>query len=129
MLVTTNFGKDGSTRGGARPGAGRKPRSDAVALDVRERLVVAKADKEEHLAKLAAIEVAEKEGSLVSAADAVKSATRAGMAIRDAVLSLPGRVAAQLASMDDEREIERYLTDQLRAELTRLAQKVSGRAA
>lgn len=108
---------------------GRPVGTYAVAVDVRERLVIAKADKEEHLAKLAAIEVAEKEGALVSAADAVKSATRAGMAIRDAVLSLPGRVAAQLASMDDEREIERYLTDQLRAELTRLAQKVPGRAA
>jgi phage terminase Nu1 subunit (DNA packaging protein) len=115
--------------GGRRLGAGKPPVDQIVPVDVRERLVVAKADKEEHLAKLAAIEVAEKEGSLVSAADAVKSATRAGMAIRDAVLSLPGRVAAQLASMDDEREIERYLTDQLRAELTRLAQKVSGRAA
>jgi phage terminase Nu1 subunit (DNA packaging protein) len=115
--------------GGRRLGAGKPPVDQIVPVDVRERLVVAKADKEEYLAKLAAIEVAEKEGSLVSAADAVKSATRAGMAIRDAVLSLPGRVAAQLASMDDEREIERYLTDQLRAELTRLAQKVSGRAA
>ena len=115
--------------GGRRLGAGKPPVDQIVPVDVRERLVVAKADKEEHLAKLAAIEVAEKEGALVSAADAVKSATRAGMAIRDAVLSLPGRVAAQLASMDDEREIERYLTEQLRAELTRLAQKVSGRAA
>jgi phage terminase Nu1 subunit (DNA packaging protein) len=115
--------------GGRRLGAGKPPVDQIVPVDVRERLVVAKADKEEYLAKLAAIEVAEKEGSLVSAADAVKSATRAGMAIRDAVLSLPGRVAAQLASMDDEREIERYLTEQLRAELTRLAQKVSGRAA
>jgi phage terminase Nu1 subunit (DNA packaging protein) len=115
--------------GGKRQGGVGHPKDAYVPVDVRERLVVAKADKEEYLAKLAAIEVAEKEGSLVSAADAVKSATRAGMAIRDAVLSLPGRVAAQLASMDDEREIERYLTEQLRAELTRLAQKVSGRAA
>lgn len=129
MLVSTNLVGNGTGKGGARPGAGRKMRSDAVALDVRERLVVAKADKEEYLAKLAAIEVAEKEGSLVSAADAVKSATRAGMAIRDAVLSVPGRAAAQLASMDDEREIERYLTELLRAELTRLAQKVPARAA
>jgi hypothetical protein len=115
--------------GGRRLGAGKPPADQIVPVDVRERLVVAKADKEEHLAKLAAIEVAEKERTLVSAADAVKSATRAGMAIRDAVLSLPGRLAAQLASMDDEREIERYLTEQLRAELTRLAQKVPGRAA
>jgi hypothetical protein len=129
MLASTHIADSGTGRGGARPGAGRKPRSDAVALDVRERLVVAKADKEEHLAKLAAIEVAEKERTLVSAADAVKSATRAGMAIRDAMLSLPGRLAATLASMEDEREIERYLTDQLRAELTRLAQRAPGRAA
>lgn len=115
--------------GGKRQGGVGHPKDAYVPVDVRERLVVAKADREEHLARLAAIEVAEKEGSLVSAAEAVKSATRAGMAIRDAVLSVPGRVAATLAGMDDEREIERYLSEQLRAELTRLAQKVPGRAA
>lgn len=115
--------------GGRRQGGVGHPKDAYVPVDVRERLVVAKADREEHLARLAAIEVAEKEGSLVSAAEAVKSATRAGMAIRDAVLSVPGRVAATLAGMDDEREIERYLSEQLRAELTRLAQKVPGRAA
>ena len=129
MLVGTNNSTVGVGRGGARPGAGRKPRSDAVALDVRERLVVAKADKEEHLARLAALEVAEKERTLISASEVVKASQRAGMAVRDAVLSVPGRIAAQLVGMDDERAIERLIADALRTELTRLADTVPRRGA
>jgi hypothetical protein len=54
----------------------------------------------------------------------VKSSRRAGLAIRDAVLSVPGRVAAQLTNVSDERAIERVLTVALRDELTRLADTV-----
>jgi terminase small subunit / prophage DNA-packing protein len=63
-------------------------------------------------------------GSYLLTADVVKSQTRAGMAIRDAMLAVPGRTAATLAGMDDERAIDRYLTTELRAELTRLADSV-----
>jgi phage terminase Nu1 subunit (DNA packaging protein) len=68
-----------------------------------------------------------KAGAYLLTADVIKSQTRAGMAIRDAMLSVPGRVAATLAGMDDERRIDRYLTDELRAELTRLADTVPRR--
>jgi phage terminase Nu1 subunit (DNA packaging protein) len=87
--------------------------------------VAAKADKEEHLAALAGLQRAEAEGRLVDVSQGRKSAQRAGIAIRNAVLSVPGRCAAQLAAMSDEREIERLLTEMLRAELTRLADSVA----
>ena len=81
------------------------------------------------MAALAGLERAEAEGRLVDIDQGRKSAERAGMEIRDAVLSIPGRYAAQLASMDDERAIEQLLTEALRAELTRLANSVSEDAA
>lgn len=80
----------------------------------------------EEKARLAELEVAEKAGRLVDAQAAVKSAQRAGMASRDAILSVPGRIAAQLVGMDDEREIERLLTEALRAELSRVARMGDG---
>jgi phage terminase Nu1 subunit (DNA packaging protein) len=115
--------------GGRRQGGVGHPKDAYVPVDVRERLVVAKADKEEHLARLAALEVAEKERTLISASEVVKASQRAGMAVRDAVLSVPGRIAAQLVGMDDERAIERLIADALRAELTRLADTVPRRGA
>jgi phage terminase Nu1 subunit (DNA packaging protein) len=96
-------------------------RSDSTSVEARERLVVAKAKKEEQLAKEAALRVAERGGKLIDARRALEEGRRAGMTIRDGILSVPARVAAQIASMTDEREVERLLTAALRAELTRLA--------
>lgn len=111
----------GDGRGGRRPGSGRKPRSDSLSLDVRTRLAVAKAKKEEGLARKVALEVKAREGTLIDEKASREASRRAVMMGRDAMLSIPGRVAAQLANMDDEREIERFLTAEIRAELTRVA--------
>jgi phage terminase Nu1 subunit (DNA packaging protein) len=129
MFEMTNGRTPTGGRGGKRAGAGKKPGTEAVAVDVRERLVIAKADKEEHLAALAGLQRAEAEGRLVDVNQGRKSAQRAGIAIRNAILSVPGRYAAQLATIDDERDIERLLTEVLREELTRLADSVAENAA
>ena len=118
-----------SGHGGKRQGGVGHPKDQYVGLDVRTRLVIAKAEREEQMAALASLERKEREGKLVPSDAARKSLSRAGMAVRDAMLSLPGRYAAQLASMTDERAIDRLLTDVIRAELTRLADTVTADAA
>ena len=60
-------------------------------------------------------------GRYVEKARVIESFQRAGMTFRDAMLSVPGRVASQLASTTDERDIDRRLTAEIRAELERLA--------
>lgn len=115
-------------RGGRRAGAGKPAGTVAVPVSVRERLVLAKAEREEHQARLAALEVAERERRLVDAEEAIRSSRRAGMAIRDAVLSIPGKLAAELVGLD-EIAIERRLTAAIREELTRIARQVTDDAA
>jgi phage terminase Nu1 subunit (DNA packaging protein) len=110
------------TRGGKREGAGRKPGSRDISFETRERLGKARA-------KLAEIEVARAEGGLVMRGAALKAQRQAGMMIRDAMLNVPVRVAAQLAAMSDEREIITLLTASIREELTRLADSVTEDAA
>ena len=107
--------------GGKRHGGVGHPKDEYIPRDIRERLVVAKAEREEQLGRLAALEVAEREGRLVPADAATKAQKRSAMAFRDAMLSIPGREAAKLAGIADEREIERLLTFAIRAELTRVA--------
>ena len=71
--------------------------------------------------KLAELQLGEKEGRLVDGKQAKASAAVAGMTIRDAMLAVPARTAATLAGMGDERDVERYLSAELRSELTRVA--------
>ena len=137
MHVTTDsttgrkrMGRPPTVKSGPPKGTEYLPSEEAiVSLNTRERLVRAKAEREEHMAALAKMEVAEREGRLIDAAQAAKSNTRAGMAIRDGVLSVPGRIAAQLVGIEDEREIERIITAALRDELTRIAHSVGSDAA
>ena len=72
---------------------------------------------------LAEAEIRSGRYTLTSAA--LKSARRAGQTLRDCMLSVPGRVAAQLAAMDDERQIDQFLSTILREELGRLAATVA----
>lgn len=108
--------------GGKRPGAGRRVGSRDTPQDARDRLAVAKADREEHEARLAELEVAEKEGTLVSWQIVKRDTERAAMAFGSAMQSIPGRIASKLAVIDDEREIERFLTAVIREELQRIAE-------
>lgn len=97
--------------------AGRGGEHGLVLAQERAALAAAQRRRIEREERIAA-------GAYTLTADAVKSATRAGMATRDAMLAIPGRLAAALAGMEDEREVERYLTTEIRAELTRLADSV-----
>lgn len=81
-----------------------------------------------HDAKLAEYEERKVAGELLDARETRQQGRRAAMEIRDGMLSIPPRVADQLATMDDPREIEALLDAEIRAELTRLAQNLTGNA-
>jgi len=97
--------------------AGASGRHGDAGLELsRERALLAQAqrrriEREERIAQ----------GEFIPKAKAIESFKRAGMTFRDAMLSVPGRIAAQLASMSDERDIDRRLTAEIRTELERLA--------
>lgn len=77
----------------------------------------AKAAKEFFGAKLAELDYNERAGKLVNA-DRVKAESfKIGRRVRDALLAVPERVAAELASMEEPREIAIYLKEQLAAAL------------
>lgn len=108
------------SRGGYRPGSGRPkgtPNPPREQQDARTRL-------EEAKARLAELELDEREGRLMDVAQVRKGVERAAMALRDAMLALPAQLAAQIASLDDEREVEQTLTRAIRSELDRVADGV-----
>jgi len=115
----------GGEHGGRRPGAGRPKGAKSAPADVQTRFAEARAAKEAALAEIRQLEAARKRGETIDKAAAVRSFSRSGMVFRDAMLSIPGRVAAQLATETDERRIEALLTAAIRAELTRLADSVA----
>lgn len=122
MTVGLGVATDRIGRGGARPGAGRKKNvelGEAYTLYNK-----ARAKREVHQAKIAEMDERRMAGDLVEIAQVRKDVQRAAMAFRDAMLAIPGRLAAQIASLDDERDVEQMLDAEIRAELGRIADGV-----
>ena len=76
-----------NTRGGHRPGAGRKPKQEQ--RDDIARFNKARALKEESLARLRQAEADEREGRLLRADEVAEAAALAHAAVAQALLSLP----------------------------------------
>ncbi len=73
----------------------------------------AKGIKEYYAAKLAELDYQQKAGKLVSA-DRVKAESfKIGRRVRDSLLGVPERIAAEIAVMDDPRQISIYVKEQL----------------
>lgn len=107
------------TRGGARPGAGRKPKTDQN--DAYTRLAKAKADHEEHKAKLAELELKRQTRELLPA-DEVAAAWADQIAIaKGRLLSLPSRVSGELLRLKSQREVE----DTIKAALVVILEELS----
>lgn len=96
-----------------------KAAGDALDLS-HEQALLARARRQalEHEAQI-------RQAAYTPTSQAVESSRRAGLAIRDSMLSVPGRIAARLVGLADEREIERRVTDEMRQELTRIARSVA----
>lgn len=108
------------TRGGARPGSGRKPKTDQN--DAYTRLAKAKADHEEHRAKLAELELKRQTRELLPA-DEVATAWADQIAIaKGRLLSLPSRVSGEVLRLRTQREIE----DVIKTALITILEELSG---
>lgn len=76
--------------------------------------------RERYQAELSRLEYEEKSGSLVSAEEVRREAFRLGRVVRDSLLNIPDRLAAELAGMTNQFQVHRRLTDEIRSALTEL---------
>lgn len=83
-----------------------------------------RAKREAYAAELARLEVQEKLGTLVDADEVKRAAFSTARQIRDGLLNMPDRLAAELAAMTDQFEIHRVLTEEIRRVLTDSALKL-----
>jgi phage terminase Nu1 subunit (DNA packaging protein) len=79
-----------------------------------------RAIKEAYLARLAKLEFEERSGKLISADDVKHQAFKVARTVRDSILNLPDRVAAQLAAETDPGAVHLILTEELRKALEEL---------
>ena len=81
-----------------------------------------RAKKEFLMARLAEIEVAQKEEELVPAAQVKKDFFAVSRAIREAFLNMPNRLANQLAGETDPAAIDKILRNEIHTNLEQLAE-------
>lgn len=75
---------------------------------------VSRAVRETYMAKLAGLEFEVKTGKLIDAEEAKRAAFDDNRRVRDLLLALPDRTAAQLAACTDPAECHRILTAEIR---------------
>jgi hypothetical protein len=79
-----------------------------------------KAKRESFMAELARLEYEEKSGVLVQVDEVKREAFRAARIVRDSMLNIPDRVAAELAAETDPFRIQQRLSAEIRLALTEL---------
>lgn len=108
---------DEEWRANTRSGKGPAPQpiasGAAIPIDAAD-YSASRAKREAYLAELARLEYEEAEGQLVPAEEVRKQAFSAARQIRDAMMNLPDRVSAELAAIDDQFEVHKRLTAELR---------------
>lgn len=77
----------------------------------------ARAQHERFKARLAQLELEEREGKLVEAEAAKREAFRVARLVRDAMLNIPDRVAAELAAEGNQFKVHQRLTHEIRRAL------------
>jgi hypothetical protein len=77
--------------------------------------------KEHYQAELAKLQVSQQLKELVSAEDVKREAFAMGRSIRDGMMNIPDRLAAQVAAIGDPREVHRLMTEEIRVALRMLA--------
>lgn len=93
------------------------PADDSDLLDDIPNFNVSRAKREAYQAELARLEYEEKQGTLVNAEAVKKEAFRVARLVRDAMLNIPDRIAAELASDTDTFSVHKRLTDEIRTAL------------
>lgn len=117
--LRANAGRDLSATGGNEGGEGRKEEGS--------RFWEAKTSREEVELARAKLALAKDAGQLVEKEGVHRAAFEVGRQLRDMVLAVPSRLAAELAAMTDARQIEARMRDELRKVLADLARLASSR--
>ena len=94
-----------------------KQASEADSDDAPASFAASRAKREHYQAELARLELETKQASLVPADEVRKQAFSVARQVRDQLLNIPDRVAAELASVEDQFEIHRLLTGEIRKAL------------
>jgi len=87
-----------------------------------------RARREHFQAELAAMNVAQQRGELVSAADVQKEAFQCARNVRDNMLAIPARLAPELAGCSDARQVYLRLESEITTALRALATRQTGAA-
>ena len=97
-----------------------KKEIDSIPDDEIPALHESRARREHYLAEKARLEVSQQRGELVSAADVKAAAFKKGRTVRDSIMAIPDRLAAQLAGITDPRQVHTLLSEELRVALRSL---------
>jgi len=90
----------------------------------KESLTAATMRKETALATLRELELAEKQGAVIPIEVAVAAWATVGQTVRDGLLSLPERVAPEVAALTDARQIRDLLRDEIRKILANMPEHI-----
>lgn len=93
---------------------------DALRAVGTESLAVSKAKREAFMAELARLEYELKAGQLVPIEDVKKEAFRTARIVRDTILNIPDRLAAELAAEPNQFNVHKRLSEELRKALEEL---------
>lgn len=85
-----------------------------------ETLAASKAKRESFMAELARLEYELKAGQLVPIEDVKKEAFRTARIVRDTILNIPDRLAAELAAEPNQFNVHKRLSEELRRALEEL---------
>ena len=97
-----------------------KKEIDSIPDDRIPALHESRARREHYLAEKARLEVSQQRGELVSAANVKAAAFKKGRTVRDSIMAIPDRLAAQLAGITDPRQVHTLLSEELRVALRSL---------
>lgn len=107
--------------GGARAGAGRKPKSNDDDDDHYVRLAKARADHEEEKAAIARMDRLEREGSLVDAGEVEQHFTEIAARVKAKLLAIPVKLAPQVVAVTDIGEADAMIKAAIYEALRELA--------
>lgn len=95
----------------------RSKQNAEAELKVSGTLNQSRAVKEAYLARLAKLDFEERSGQLVRADDVKDQAFKTARIVRDGMMNIPDRIAAELAACSDQFEVHRRLTEEIRKAL------------
>ena len=118
-LIDATLGKDGNweIEVDASPGLEHKIETSGQSLSNSQALLEARIAKEQAIAGLRKMELEERAGLLVDAKKVSRDAYNEGRRVRDAMLSIPSKIAPELASEIEPEKVAIILTKIIREAL------------